>query len=66
MDNDHLAARLIGFLDAMGAADFIAAENAGGLDVEPVGRSIGGNLPWGQVGNGEVRRAESKTAEELG
>jgi hypothetical protein len=44
VNHDHLAPSLVGFHHAMGLTDLLETEDPGGLDVEPTGRGVGGNL----------------------
>ena len=43
-NHNHLAPSLVGFHHAMGLTDLLEAEDPGGLDVEPTGRGVCGNL----------------------
>jgi hypothetical protein len=64
VDYDHLAAGFVGLHHAMGLSDVLETEDSGGLDVEPTGRGVRGNLLKRHVRERKSRSPEHEAAEE--
>src|SRR5262249_10772964 len=64
VDHHHLAARFVGFHDAMRLADLVEAEDPGRLRLETPSRHLYSNLLERHIGQRELRRAEHEAAEE--
>src|SRR5436190_11793494 len=64
VNHDQFPFGLVGLHHTMGLADLFETECSGGLDVEPTGRGVRGNLLKRHVGETKPRSSEYEAAEE--
>ena len=64
VNDNHLAASLVGLHDSVSLTDLVEPEDPGRLDVEPAGRSVRSNLLKRHVRERKAWGAEHEAAEE--